>query len=143
MGLDQWAFATSNELARGAFSLPTDYDPWKADSLLMQWRKHPDLHGWMRALYQQKAGKQLYTTEEGGKLNTYMDEEFNASQAIELTAEDLDNLEKAVQADGLPETTGFFFGESWPEDKAKDLEFIASARAAIVNGLRVYYTSWW
>ncbi len=144
MGLDQYAFVTDNGLASGAFQIPRDFNPFADGQLIAQWRKHPDLHGWMRALYQQKSGETLHTTDEGGKLNTYLDEEFNAGQGVELTAEDLDALEQAVNSNGLPQTTGFFFGESvTEEDKPQDLEFIRNARAAIAHGHKVYYTSWW
>jgi hypothetical protein len=40
-------------------------------------------------------------------------------------------------------TTGFFFGESRPEEKQDDLDFIQKARAAIADGKKVFYTSWW
>jgi hypothetical protein len=52
-------------------------------------------------------------------------------------------LEAAVRGEALPETTGFFFGESTPEHQADDLEFIAAARTAIGAGLTVFYDSWW
>ena len=48
-----------------------------------------------------------------------------------LDADDIDSLEKTVQENKLPYTTGFFFGESRPEDKDTTLEFCKKARIAI------------
>jgi len=94
---------------------------------LFYWRKHPDLHGWMRDLYYEKGG-------EG--------DSFNCDPVI-LTLEDLDRLEKDIKESRLPETDGFFFGESSPERMDGDLEFIAKARQAIQEGDTVFYDSWW
>ena len=128
MGLDM--------MARTTAVLPrqqVDFDEPQSQTL-WSWRKHPDLHGWMEALYFQKGGKGV----DG------MDGEatFNCVPVM-LTAEDLDSLELAVRTRSLPRTEGFFFGESRPEDQADDLQFIAAARTAIAAGLTVYYTSWW
>jgi hypothetical protein len=60
-----------------------------------------------------------------------------------LTAQDLDYLEDAIKTNRLPETTGFFFGATDGSEREDDLEFVAKARAAIAQGLYVYYTSWW
>ena len=49
----------------------------------------------------------------------------------------------AVEADALPKGAGFFWGESTPDDKADDLEFIREARKRIKAGKAVFYTSWW
>jgi hypothetical protein len=45
----------------------------------------------------------------------------------------------------LPQTQGFFFGNSQldEEEVKDDLEFIRDAREAIAAGEYVYYTSWW
>ena len=91
------------------------------------WRKHPNLHGWMHRLYEQKGGT---------------DPAFNCN-SVRLTVEDLDALEVAVRFGTLPSTSGFFFGESTPDDREGDLEFIKRARAAIAEGDAIYYSSWW
>ena len=91
------------------------------------WRKHPNLHGWMRRLWIEKghAG------------------DFNGDE-LELTWEDLDRLEKDVQSGNLPSTTGFFFGnESDDFYKDADLAFIKNARAELFSGLKVFYNSSW
>lgn len=48
---------------------------------------------------------------------------------------------KDMELQMLPKTSGFFFGESCPEDKLHDLRFIKTARQAIRDGYPVY-TSW-
>lgn len=77
--------------------------------------------------------------------------DFNSGDTADLDDDDLDALERAIKEKTLPETAGFFFGESYdpddPEFNAQrtreDLEFIAKAREAIADGYHVYYTSWW
>ena len=121
MGLDMYAFTTGENIPAVDFEQPKDA------AELFYWRKHPNLHGWMEELYLFKGGS---------------DEYFNCVP-VRLDEYDLDYLERLVFADELPLTTGFFFGESQPEDKKDDVEFIQKARAAISEGKRVYYTSWW
>lgn len=113
----------------------TDFDEEVARSEpLHTWRKHPDLHGWMEALYFKKGGK--------GEDGMDGPRTFNCVPVL-IESADLDNLEKAVRKRKLPHTEGFFFGASVPEDQEGDLEFIAKARAAIAEGKFVFYTSWW
>ena len=94
---------------------------------LYYWRKHPNLHGWMEKLYYKKGGTNPV---------------FNCVN-VKITEKDLDRLETVVLSDELPETVGFFFGKSYPENKKSDLDFITKARQAIKEGYDVYYTSWW
>ena len=69
--------------------------------------------------------------------------EFNCVD-VELTLEDLDNLEKTLDNQELPETEGFFFGENSDDHYAEqDRDFIVSARSAIDKGYTVVYSSWW
>lgn len=91
------------------------------------WRKHPDLHGWMKDLYQKKGGTEA---------------SFNGDPLV-LTEEDLDELKITVLTGKLPSTTGFFFGESREEINFADLEFIEKAKEAIGKGYTVYYDSSW
>lgn len=93
------------------------------------WRKHHDLHGWMENLYREKGGEA---------------ESFNCCK-VQLTSDDLDQLEKDVIADKLPKTQGFFFGNNPPDRESieGDLLFIAKARSAIDQGKLVFYDSWW
>ena len=90
------------------------------------WRKHPDLHGWMQKLYEEKGGE---------------DKSFNGDPVV-LTLADLDRLEDDILEVNLPKTTGFFFGESGGMS-LKDLEFVLDARKAIQEGDTVFYDSSW
>lgn len=123
MGLDQYANLYRAEDAAGV-SVNIDAE---MVAPLFVWRKHPNLQGWMEQLYRAKGGK--------GK-------DFNGN-TVRLDREDLDALEKAVNAGTLPETTGFFFGVSQPEHADEDREFLKLARAAIAQGYVVFYDSWW
>ena len=94
---------------------------------LAYWRKHPNLHGWMQRLWESQGN-------EG---------EFNGDE-LELTWQDLDELEQAVIHRQLPATGGFFFGENSDEHyQSQDLEFIKEARAELFLGLKVFYNSSW
>lgn len=92
------------------------------------WRKHPNLHGWMERLAESKGLE--YRT-------------FNGVE-LELTWQDLDELEQAVTHGQLPATRGFFFGDNSDEHyREQDLEFIKNARAELFLGLKVFYNSSW
>ena len=83
----------------------------------------------------------LWLLREGNALRET--DNFNGIE-LELTAEDLDNLEYAVQNDRLPATSGFFFGEGADDYyKPSDLKFIQEARAEMFLGLKVFYNSSW
>ena len=120
MGLDMYAFTQ-----KAKPQAPVDFEP-ETPTELHYWRKHPNLHGWMEALYFEKGGAQ----------------EFNCVP-VELTADDLNRLETDIRAGNLPQTSGFFFGSSDGTEIADDLAFVAKARAAIAQGNTVYYDSWW
>jgi hypothetical protein len=60
-----------------------------------------------------------------------------------LTEKDLDALEYDIKNGNLPQTSGFFFGQSDGSENEDDLKFIEDARLAILDGFSVYYTSWW
>ena len=95
---------------------------------LAYWRKHPNLHGWFERLAEKK--------------NLQYDS-FNGIE-MELTAEDLDELERAVTHKQLPVTQGFFFGGDADEIYYEsDLAFIKAARTELFFGLKVFYNSSW
>lgn len=131
MGLDMYAYVATR--AGQSEEYWVQYDP-KAESSTVEkpreiayWRKHPNLHGWMRNLWVEKGN-------EG---------DFNGDE-LELTWEDLDQLEQDLESGQLPHTTGFFFGD--PSDdyyREQDLEFIKNARSELFCGLRVFYNSSW
>ena len=121
MGLDMYAFATKKYIPDTA---PAEMELGGVP--FAYWRKHPNLHGWMERLYRSKGGT----------------DEFNVVK-VALTEKDINDLEVAVSDGKLPDTSGFFFGESSAEDKWDDITFIRHARQALEDGLNVYYTSWW
>ena len=95
------------------------------------WRKHPSLHGWMEQLWARKG----YPNDSGHNFN---------GVELELTAEDLDELEQAILEHGLPHTEGFFFGDDSADYyRDEDLKFIKEARSYLFLGLRVFYNSSW
>ena len=105
-----------------------DYqNPSVESSELFYWRKHPDLHGWMKELYHKKGGKES---------------SFNGDVLV-LTEEDLDELKITILTGNLPTTSGFFFGESERERDFEDLRFVEMGKAAIKEGFTIYYDSSW
>ena len=79
-------------------------------------------------------------------VSTYMLESltFNC-EPLRLYEEDLQCIEAAIKQESLPETIGFFFGESESSDEQQqeDLAFVEQAREHIREGKAVYYNSWW
>ena len=121
MGLDQYAY-----IARES---NTEYEDSSRQDITY-WRKHPNLQGWMEKRYYDK----------GGKAKT-----FNGVE-LELTWEDVDDLEKAIKAGEVATlgTKGFFFGE--PSDdyyREHDLQFCVDAKAELFLGRKVFYSSSW
>jgi hypothetical protein len=94
---------------------------------LAYWRKHPNLHGWMNRLWESRGNSG----------------DFNGDE-LELTWQDLDELERTVTHGQLPSTGGFFFGENSDDHyREQDLCFIRNAKAEIFVGLKVFYNSSW
>lgn len=113
-----WDHATQEWVSKGPVSKPIE---------LAYWRKHPSLHGWMEQLYRQRGGTGTFNCVE-----------------LELTWNDVDDLEQAVRHGQLPFTVGFFFGK--PADNVyyeEDLKFCTDAKAEIFLGFKVFYNSSW
>ena len=125
MGLDMYAYAVSKRDALNDFEMAQGSEKEE----LQYWRKHHDLHGWMEKLYRDKGGDA---------------ESFNCIP-VQLTVDDLDDLQQAILDDNLPRTEGFFFGDNPPdlETMREDLIFVQKCRMAIKEGKVVYYDSWW
>jgi hypothetical protein len=123
MGLDMYAFATKAKLKNEVDFTETNLKPEEVH----YWRKHPNLHGWMQELYESKGGKS---------------DSFNGDCVV-LTEKDLNELESDIKGGRLPDTSGFFFGQTDGDEVDDDLKFIENAREAISEGKTVYYTSWW
>ena len=139
MGLDQYATARKGEphTIEEEYTYTdqdgteqkgvNEYLKWDDTIQLAEWRKHPNLQGWMENLWYEKGG-------EG---------EFNCVE-LEITLNDLNALEATLDEEELPETVGFFFGTDSSIHYAEaDREFIVQARAAIKQGYTVVYSSWW
>lgn len=134
MGLDMYAYCAARAGAQREYY---DAEYGEDESLrgtapepreLAYWRKHPNLHGWFEKLAESKNLE--YDT-------------FNGVE-LELTWEDLDALEQAVNSGTLPATSGFFFGNNADDHyKEEDLAFIRQARAELFSGLKVFYNSSW
>ena len=121
---------------------------------LADWRKHNRLHGWMEELWEGKGRPYQGNLDD---VENGFGSAFNCVP-VELTLEDLDQLEADITEKVLPETQGFFFGGDsfdWEDEdgnkpkegdyyyKSTDLQFIEDARKAIKEGKKVYYNSWW
>lgn len=152
MGLDQfayvaaragqnsewWAGAHEQDTINGDFVNPAVTKPRE----LAYWRKHPNLQGWMEKLWLKKLNIPRHSTDQFNE-NKYPPRVFNGVE-LELTYEDLDDLERAVTHGQLPPTRGFFFGDAADEYyREHDLEFIRNARAELFCGLKVFYNSSW
>ena len=107
---------------------PTIPVPYQLGEELCYWRKHPDLHGWMKNLFFDKGG---ITTSD-----------FN-HDIVFLTVEDVENLKTAIVEETLPKTSGFFFGDSDGRVKEGDLEKVDLMLDALSKGSAIYYTSSW
>ena len=124
MGLDMYAYTATKP----------DAHHETGQREIAYWRKHPNLHGWMERLWEHKV------LADGGDPESHT---FNGIE-VELTWEDLDELEKDLNARKLPETRGFFFGDGADDHyRDADLNFIRKARAELFLGLRVFYNSSW
>ena len=140
MGLDMYAYVAAKEGQQREFYESAEFDDDAKDFVnktveqpreIAYWRKHPNLHGWM---------EQLWKSRNGGNGDSAT---FNGIE-LELTWDDLDNLERAIRAGQLPDTEGFFFGK--PSDNhyyEQDLEFVNNAKAEVFLGLKVFYNSSW
>lgn len=132
MGLDQYAYIASKN--------NTSYDD-NSRQELAYWRKHPNLQGWMEALWLER-GRQ-------GTLSVGQDNEYDATFngiEVELTWDDIDQLERDIKSGVVSKlgTTGFFFGN--PSDDyyyEDDLKFCIDAKAELFLGRKVFYNSSW
>jgi hypothetical protein len=141
MGLDQYAYVAArakqyDEFYEQDIKFNPESEEWEVPEggiqkprELAYWRKHPNLQGWMEALYRSKGGTGVFNGDE-----------------IELTWEDLDRLERDILHNSVAklDTRGFFFGD--PSDdyyREQDLAFVKQAKAELFCGLKVFYNSSW
>lgn len=149
MGLDQYAYVATKAGQRKEFYETAEPEPVSNGWIsavskprdLAYWRKHPNLQGWMEKLWIQK-GKPI-----GGEVHpddwSNRDSSFNGIE-LELTWQDLADLEDTVRHNQLPETDGFFFGRNADNEYYEDdLKFCIDAKAEIFLGFKVFYNSSW
>lgn len=123
MGLDMYAYKT-----KAKPETETDFSTINFNEQeIHYWRKHPNLHGWMENLYYNKGGER---------------DSFNCVP-VELTLDDLKALYEDIKTNNLPQTGGFFFGQTDGSETEDDLQFVEKALTAIDEGYTVYYSSWW
>ena len=137
MGLDQYAYVAAKAGQQNEFYETAVFDKDLGEMVnhkvtkpreIAYWRKHPNLQGWMEDLAERK-GLQYET--------------FNGVE-LELTWDDLTELEQDIMNADLPHTKGFFFGDDADEYyKEEDLKFIREAKAELIVGLKVFYNSSW
>jgi hypothetical protein len=145
MGLDQYAYIAARAGQRDEFYEGADFEngdlvnPNMSKPIeIAYWRKHPNLQGWMEQLWIRKLTAQGQKPED-----SEWGSSFNGVE-LELTREDIDELEQVVTEGLLPNTQGFFFGNNSDDYyKEHDLEFCRRARADLFSGLKVFYNSSW
>lgn len=147
MGLDQYAYAAAKAGQYDEFYKSGEWDSETQEYVsttcskpaeIAYWRKHPNLQGWMEELWHRKLADQGSSPEESDWGSS-----FNGVE-LELTWDDLADLEQAILNGTLPETSGFFFGNDSSEHyRNEDLAFITEARANIFLGFKVFYNSSW
>jgi hypothetical protein len=138
MGLDQYAYVAAKAGAYDQYWGDENYNKEDSDPTkfpkpreIAYWRKHANLQGWMKQLWEEKNPSDV----EGNS--------FNGIE-LELTWGDIERLEQDVLSGTLPSTTGFFFGNGADDlYKQDDLEFIKNAKAEVFMGLKVFYNSSW
>ena len=151
-----------------ALGISDHEDKWE---IIFQWRKHPNLHQFFANTYDEHADEVAQRrrnihekidaqvaacdTEEAKQamyeelLSEHFKYEwehsFNSGQYVLITNELLDELEVKIIKDDLPYGAGFFWGQSYRDERERkrDLEFVKMARELIAKGETIIYTSWW
>jgi hypothetical protein len=144
MGLDQYMYVATQAGQRSKFYETGRYDPESHEFTntdieepreIGYRRKHPNLHGWMERLWEEK-----------GRPNDREDVPMFNGIELELTWSDIERLHDDIINNRLSATTGtvFFYGEDVDEYyKQDDLAFVKQARAELFLGLKVFYNSSW
>lgn len=136
MGLLQFAYAANRTGEFTEFIVITGKtsQPRK----IATWRNHSNLHGWMESLWREKSEyNQLFTHEKELKTS------FNHVE-LELTWNDIDDLEFAIINSELPSASGHYVSTDRDDHYYyEDLDFIKNARVELFCGLKVFYNSSW
>ena len=136
MGLDMYAYVAAKAGAQAEYDKGMAWDKEKGAIVdpsvtepreIAYWRKHPNLHGWMHRLWESRGNSG----------------DFNGDE-LELTWDDLEQLEQDIRNKNLPDTSGFFFGSDADDHyREHDLKFVREAKAEAFLGLKVFYNSSW
>lgn len=92
-------------------------------------RKHSDLQGWMCELWESKG-------------NNPDEEDFNCIP-LELSVEDIDNLQAYAEGKDQKKHSGFFWGSSCQEDWEKTVSICPKLKNSINEGKKVFYYCWY
>lgn len=130
MGLDMYFFTMPGDADEKSVKNFIDDDSTELNDFYY-FRKHPDLHGWLRDKW----------------VETHMNSKwdaFNFGEALQITRDLLDELEAYARKGECFHYSGFFWGESTPEKWEHTLqEFLPLAREKLEAGESVWYTSSW
>jgi len=150
VGLDMYAYVAAKAGQQREYYEGASWDADTKDHVhsavtkpreIAYWRKHPNLHGWMEQLWRNK--KYSIQPTDASTPTAPESDIFNGIE-LELTWQDLDELERVITHGQLPVTQGFFFGNNADDHyKEQDIEFIRNARAELFLGLKVFYNSSW
>jgi hypothetical protein len=134
MGLDMYAYTATQSRDSVDEGTPAHRE-------IAYWRKHPNLHGWMEQLWFRKNGFPTNTDDQF--IEDLQPPSFNGIE-LELTWDDLEQLERDIENKQLPATSGFFFGDNSDDHyQEHDLAFVRKAKAELFLGLKVFYNSSW
>ena len=141
MGLDQYAHLRGKEPSWGLDDKIQDDFYWRKHARLQVFMSRPEL-----CRYPEEEAKRLKNKERGGLEHLG----FNGDEAVNITKEVLDELEKAID-DGYYRYfahDGFFWGQQFQEEQAKeykkqDRAFVRWARKKLEKGEEVVYGCSW
>lgn len=120
MGLDMYLEGKKYDLKR---TETVDGFPCREKILdLGYWRKHPKLHGYI--------------------VEHFAENGVDDCKPIYLSSENMERIIAAIQEDVLPETVGFFFGESSTseEQRAEDVRIFEAALAWLKDENGYYHS---
>lgn len=149
MGLDQYAgwliVKPKNEDEKvidiNTYEADKEDPYWDCEQeMVFEWRKHARLQEYMRQLWHHRLNaKAPYGV---------MEDDFNC-QKLFLDWEDIDILQRTIQAEKLPVCNdGFFWGQQFQEESVKDyyeqdFEFTQKAFEWLKEDKKVWYECWW
>ena len=115
MGMDSNVYAVPIDCVIDDFSFE---EKGNSEGGFFYWRKHHDMHNWMKKLFIKKGGD-------------FSKHQFNC-EYIRLTMEDIEDLEKNMD-----------WYEEQPEPYYQDFRFISEAKIYLNDGFAIYFVSWY